>query len=149
MAQAFRLQLLLDLAKRRLDAATQELYRLRNHWDEAQAKLEQLEAYQKEYDAGLGARLAEGLPAHQFNDYRLFLSKLHRAIEAQGEEVARRRRVWEEEHARWLALRQRHKALTVLEQRHWQSEQAIEARRDQKQQDEFAVRVVKDNPVSR
>ena len=147
MAQAFRLQVLLDLAKRRVEAATQELYRLRIHWDDAQGKLGQLEAYQVEYAAGLEARMTQGLPAHQFNDYRLFLDKLTRAIQAQTEEAGRRRSAWEEEYARWRDLRQRQQALAVLEQRHWLSEAAIEARREQKQQDEFALRAVKDNPL--
>lgn len=146
MAQPFRLQLLLDLARRSLDTATQELYRLRTQWDEAQAKLDQLGAYRREYDAGLGARLAEGLPAHQFTDYRLFLDKLQRAIRVQGEEVGRRRHAWEAEHARWLQLRQRERAFGTLEQRHWLSERTLEARREQKQQDEFALRALKDNP---
>jgi flagellar FliJ protein len=147
MARAFRLQVLLDLAKRRLDAATQELYRLRMHWDEAQAKLDQLQAYRHEYSAGLDARLREGLPAYQVQDFRLFLAKLQRAIQAQAEEVARRQRAWEAEHEHWLDLRQREQALGVLEQRHERSEAQLEARREQKQQDEFALRAVKENPL--
>jgi flagellar FliJ protein len=147
MAGVFRLQVLLDLAKHRVEAATQELYRLRIHWNEAQAKLDQLEAYQREYAAGLEARMTQGLPAHQFKDYSLFLAKLTRAIQAQTEEVVRRRRAWEEEHVRWRDLRQRQQAFAVLEQRHAVAEAAIDARREQKQQDEFALRAVKNNPV--
>lgn len=147
MAQAFRLQLLLDLAGTRLEAATQELYRRRIQWDEAQGKLDQLLAYQREYEAGLGARLVEGLPADQLHDYRLFLDKLDRAIRAQTEQVARHRQAWEEEHARWLQVRQRKQALEVLEHRHRLSEAGLEARREQKQQDEFALRAGKDDPL--
>jgi flagellar FliJ protein len=147
MARAFRLQVLLDLAQRRLETATRELQRLRTAWSEAQSKLDQLRAYEAEYAAALDTRLVAGMSTHQFNDYCLFLGKLARAIQAQAEEVDRRRRAWEEEHARWLSLRQRQQALGVRAQRHDATELAIEVRREQKEQDEFALKAVKDNPV--
>ena len=147
MARAFRLQVLLDLARDRLETATRELQRLGIALSGAQGKLDQLQAYEAEYAAGLGTRLAAGMTTHQFNDYNLFLGKLARAIQAQAEEVGRRRGAWEEEHARWLSLRQRQQALGVLAQRHDAAELAIEARREQKEQDEFALKGVKDRPA--
>ena len=147
MGRVFRLQVLLDLAQRRLETATRELQRLRTPWSEAQGKLDQLRTYEAEYAASLRTRLAAGMSTHQFNDYGLFLGKLARAIQAQAEEVERRRRAWEEEHARWLSLRQRQQALAVLAQRHDATELAVEARREQKEQDEFALKVLKDKPV--
>jgi flagellar FliJ protein len=143
MARAFRLQVLLDLAQRHLDAATVELQRLRIQWNEAQQKRDQLIAYETEYATGLRARLGEGMPAHQVNDYRLFLDKLARAIQAQSEEVERRRAAWEAGHARWLGLKQRQEALHVLAQRHESAEAVLESRREQKEQDEFALRSAK------
>jgi flagellar protein FliJ len=144
MARAFRLQVLLDLAQRRLDAATVELQRLRMQWTEAQQKRDQLAAYETEYASGLGMRLREGMPAHQVNDYRLFLDKLARALDAQGEEIERRRAAWEAGHARWLELKQRQEALRVLRERHALAEAALESRHEQKEQDEFALRPTKD-----
>ncbi len=149
MARPFRLQLVLDLALQRVDAATSELQRLRAQWNEAQSKLEQLEAYATEYSTGLSARLAQGMPVHQLNDYRLFQSKLARAIQAQSEEVDRRHRAWDDAHARWLGLRRRHQALGVLAQRHVAAEALVEARREQKEQDEFALKAVKEPPFRR
>lgn len=149
MARPFRLQLVLDLALQRLDAATNELQRLRAQWNEAQTKLDELQAYATEYSTGLGVRLAQGMPAHQLNDYRLFQAKLARAIQAQSEEVDRRHRAWDEEHARWLGLRQRHQALEVLAQRHVAAEAVVETRREQKEQDEFALKAVKEPPFRR
>jgi flagellar protein FliJ len=147
MAQPFRLQVLLDLAHDRLEAASVELQRLRHHWQEAQVKHDQLAGYQKEYAAGLQERLSTGIPAHLLADYRLFLDKLARAIRAQGDEVDRRRTAWEQEHARWLTLRQREQALEVLLQRHRAAQVVHESRREQKQQDEFAQKGGKDNPL--
>lgn len=147
MAEPFPLQVLLDLAQNRLEAASAELQRLRHQWQEAQAKLDQLASYQTEYTAGLQERLSTGIPAHLLSDYRLFLDKLARAIRAQGDEVDRRRLVWEKEHAQWLALRQREQALDVLLQRHRATQVLHESRREQKQQDEFAQKGGKDNPL--
>jgi flagellar FliJ protein len=147
MAQPFRLQVLLDLAHDRLEAASAELQRLRHHWQEAQVKLDQLGGYQTEYANGLQERLSTGIPAHLLTDYRLFLDKLARAIRAQGEEVDRRRIAWEQEHLRWLALREQEQALEVLLQRHQAAQVQQESRREQKQQDEFAQKSAKDNPL--
>ena len=80
MAEPFRLQVLLDLSRDRLETASVELQRLRQHWAEAQGKLEQLTAYQSEYGATLKQRLSAGIPASLFSDYRLFLDKLARAM---------------------------------------------------------------------
>ena len=143
MARAFRLQVLLDLAQRHIDAATIELQRLRQQLSEAQDKRDQLAAYQTEYATVLEVRLREGMAAHQVNDFRLFLDKLARAIEAQSAEVERRRAAWETGQARWLSLRQRREALNVLADRHDTSEAALASRREQKEQDEFALKLGK------
>jgi flagellar protein FliJ len=140
MAQAFRLQVLLDLARDRLEAASRELQRLRQQWVDAQAKLDQLIGYQAEYANGLQERLSTGVAAHLLADYRLFLDKLARAIRAQGEEVQR-------QHLEWLELRKREQALEVLLQRHQAAQLLLESRRDQKQQDEFALKSSKDSPL--
>jgi flagellar protein FliJ len=146
MARPFRLQVLLDLTQQRVDAATSELQRLHARWNEARSELDQLQADSTEYSARLGARLTQGMSMHQLNDYRVFLDKLAQAVQAQSQEVDQRRRDWEEGHARWLGLRQRHQALAVLAQRHSTSEAVVEARREQRAQDEFALKAAKEPP---
>jgi flagellar FliJ protein len=140
MAAPFRLQTVLELAGRRLDVATAELQKLRARLQQAQDKLEQLEAYRSEYEVALTAALREGLPADRLRDFRAFMAKLARAIEGQGIETQRCRQAWEEEHKRWLRLRSRQQALQVLRERHERSESLRDARVDQKQQDEFALK---------
>jgi flagellar FliJ protein len=149
MAQPFRLQILLDLAKDKLDAATIELQRLRQHWSEAQSKFDQLTGYQTEYANGLQEKLSAGIPSHLMTDYRLFLEKLARAIRAQGEEVERRRGAWQRAHEEWLALKQREQALDALLQRHRAAQSLQETRRDQKEQDEFASKSARESPLRR
>ena len=140
MAAPFRLQTVLELAARRLDVATAELQKLRARLQQAQARLDQLQGYRTEYEASLAAALSQGLPADRLRDFQAFLAKLARAMEAQGAEVARCRQSWEEEHQRWMRLRNREQALQVLRVRHEHSESVRDARIEQKQQDEFALR---------
>ncbi len=140
MVAPFRLQTVLELAARRLDVATGELQKLRARLQQGQEKLDQLQGYRAEYEASLAAALTQGLPADRLRDFQAFLAKLARAIEAQGAEVARLRQAWEEEHQRWLRLRNREQALQVLRERHEHSESVRDARVEQKQQDEFALR---------
>jgi flagellar protein FliJ len=147
MAAPFGLQTVLELAARRLDVATAELQKLRARLQQAQDKRDQLQGYRGEYEASLAATLAQGLPADRLRDFQAFLAKLARAIEAQGAEVVRCRQAWEEEHQRWLQLRNREQALQVLRARHEHSESVRDARIEQKQQDEFALRRGRDQDI--
>jgi flagellar FliJ protein len=147
MAAEFRLQAVLDLAGRRLDAATVELQKLRARLQQAEHKLEQLHGYRAEYRAALAAALGEGLEADRLRDFQAFLAKLARAIEAQDSEVQRCRQAWEQEHQRWLQLRSREQALQVLRTRHERAESQRAQRIEQKQQDDFARRRGRDEPA--
>jgi flagellar FliJ protein len=138
MAQ-FTLKTVREVAQRRLDTATRELRRLADRRAEAQTKLDQLEGFRREYEAQLQQALVRGLEADRLRDYQQFLVKLARAIEAQGAELARCTQAWEEQHRAWLELRSREQAFGVLEERHELSEAVREGRREQKQQDEFAL----------
>jgi flagellar protein FliJ len=148
MATPFRLQTVLEVAARRLEVATVELQKLRGRLQQAQDKLSQLQGYRAEYEATLAASLSRGLPADRLRDFQAFLAKLARAIEAQSTEVARCRQAWQEEHQRWLRLRSREQALQVLRTRHEHGEALRDARIEQKEQDEFALRRGRDRSAS-
>lgn len=147
MAAQFRLQAVLEVATRRLDAATAELQKLRDRLQQAQDKLDQLHGYRAEYRAALDAALAEGLEADRLRDFQAFLAKLARASQAQAAEVERCRTAWEHEHRRWLELRNREQALQVLRTRHERAQSQHAARLEQKQQDEFASKRGRDEPA--
>ena len=139
MARGFRLQAVLELAQRRLEAATAQLQRLGAQRQEAQAKLAQLEGFRTEYRSGREQALVQGMEPDRLRDFDAFLAKLDRAIALQAVEVQRAQQAWEAEHARWLELRSREQALGVLAQRHFAAEAVREGRTEQKQQDEFAA----------
>ena len=109
-----------------------------------------LSGYQTEYASGLQERLSTGIPSHLLADYRLFLDKLARAIGAQGEEVERNGAT---RGSRSMCAGSR----CASASRHWKCccsgirpRRALqEARREQKQQDEFALKSIKENPLPR
>jgi flagellar protein FliJ len=139
MARGFRLQPVLELARRRLEAATTQLQKLGVLRQEAQARLAQLKAFQAEYQTSRRQGLAQGMEPDRLRDFDAFLAKLERALGQQTAEVERNTQAWEAEHRRWLELRSREQALAVLERRHLALLAAQEARSEQKQQDEFAA----------
>jgi flagellar FliJ protein len=145
MARRFPLQPVLDLAQRRLETATAQLQKLGVQRQDAEAKLAQLQSFQVEYRANRAQALTQGMEPDRLRDFDAFLVKLERAIEVQGAEVARARQAWEAEHERWLALRGREQALSVLERRHAALQARQAARAEQKQQDEFAARKGRDS----
>jgi hypothetical protein len=94
MASDFALQPLLDLAGRRLEAATAELQRLAALRQQAEDSLAQLQSRQAEYLTGLQRALARGIEPTPARDYRAFLSRLERAIGLR--QSGARRRAWAE-----------------------------------------------------
>jgi flagellar FliJ protein len=140
MAEGFALQPLLDLAQRRLEAATAALQRLAGSRQQADDDLAQLKRRHARYSTDLQQALARGIEPHRLRDYRAFLDRLLRAVDVQAEELERRRRAWADAHARWLDLRRREQALSVLRQRHRSAEAVGEGRREQRRQDELATR---------
>jgi flagellar FliJ protein len=146
MARPFRLQTLLDLGAQRLDAAALELQKLNGAWRQAQSKLDQLLGFQAEYEAARAQAMAQGIEADRLRDFQRFLTKLRLAIQAQGAEAERCQQAWMQQHRVWLELRQREQALVALRERHAQAEAVRERRREQKEQDEFALRTRKENP---
>lgn len=138
MAKPFHLQPLIDLAEERSQAAAQTLARLKNAWQEAELKLNQLQAYLQEYQQGLQRQTQAGFSISQWRDYQAFILKLELAIKAQTEEVGRCRLRWESGQMEWQAREREVKAYQTLRQRHEQAERKTEERMDQRLQDEFA-----------
>lgn len=138
MAKPFHLQSLVDLAEERSQSAAQMLARLKHAWVEAENKREQLETYLHEYRSRLQQQTENGLTAIQWRDYQAFMAKLEMAIKAQGGEIDRCQQLWEAGQVEWQACERELKAYLTLRQRHEESERKLEAKQDQRVQDEFA-----------
>lgn len=139
MARAFRLQTVLELSRNRLEAASRRLQSHAARRREAEATLAQLLGFQSEYRDARARGLRDGMEPDRLRDFDAFLAKLEQAIVLQRAEVDRAQGQWQAEHRQWLELRRNEQALEVLRQRHERAEAAIAARREQKEQDEFAA----------
>lgn len=149
MASGFRLEPVLELARRRLDSATVELQKLAQRRADAQDRLDQLNRFLADYREQFRVALQAGLDRARHQDFCAFLAKLERAIELQGAEVQRSQDAWAAQHNEWLDLRKREQAMDVLKARHVADEAVRDGKREQKQQDEFAGRRAHGDEASR
>lgn len=105
---------------------------------DAQLQLEQLVEYRLEYSAG---RVNMQMNIQQLRDYQLFLDKLNKSIDQAREQIQQRKLSCEKQRLLWLKSRTRSKALDSVIAKYQQQEAIIEARIEQKEQDEFASRI--------
>lgn len=138
MAKPFHLQPLVDLAQDRSQEAAQALGKLKHVWQEAQHKQTQLQTYLEEYRSRLHLQSQTGLSALQWRDYQVFMHKLELVIQMQGHEIERCRLSWEMGQVAWQACEREVKAYETLRKRHDEAESKLDAKQDQRLQDEFA-----------
>jgi len=84
-------------------------------------------------------------PLPQAAQSLLRIAKLKLAVEVQAAETQRCKEAWNQQHERWRDLRQRERALDALRTRHARAERLRDQKREQKEQDEFALRTRKEN----
>jgi flagellar FliJ protein len=104
---------------------------------DAQLQLEQLMGYRSEYSSGRGSN---GLSAGQLKDYQFFLNKLNQSIDQARINILNKKQLCEQQKINWLKTRSRSKALDAVIVKYQIQEAQIEARIEQKEQDEFASR---------
>jgi flagellar protein FliJ len=104
---------------------------------DAQLQLEQLIEYRNEYGRG---RTNMGLGATQLKDYQAFLNKLNQSIDQARINILNKKQSCEQQKLSWLKTRSRSKALDAVIVKYKMQEAQIEARIEQKEQDEFSSR---------
>jgi len=83
------------------------------------AQLEQLVQFKEDYERTLAAKSSAGMDARQFQDYRLFLTRLNEAITQQTQEIQGSAASLSEVRQEWVSKSQRNQALDQLvEDRH-------------------------------
>jgi len=104
---------------------------------DAQLQLEQLIEYRSEYNNG---RVSGSLSAIQLRDYQVFLDKLNQSIDQARLNIINKKQLCEQQKLNWLKTRSRSKALDAVIVKYQMQEAQIEARIEQKEQDEFSSR---------
>jgi flagellar FliJ protein len=134
------LALLRGLSEDKRNAAGQRLKRAVTLHRASAARLEMLERYRGEYRARLSEGSARGVTPDELRNFRDFLERLEQAIAQQRAETQALARGVEECRGRWLSESRREKSFGVLAERALSAEREREARRLQKQTDEFSAR---------
>jgi flagellar FliJ protein len=129
-----------EVASRRCDAQAKRLAEAVHARDDAQRRLDMLIGYRGDYEARLADAGSRGIDREALRNYQAFLGQLERAIAQQAELVAVAARSVEGARAQWHSERVRVESFEVLGERHGPSVARHEARRTQKQTDEWAGR---------
>lgn len=106
----------------------------------AQNKLRQLNEFLAEYQSRLKVSGARGMGVGQWRDFQHFLRRLEEAVGVQQGEVDQSVQRFLLERQGWQNERRQVKAYEKLMERERERLQVAEARREQKQTDEFASR---------
>ncbi len=140
MAKPFPLQILLNLAQEGSNAAAAQLGVVNGHDRDMQQRLQLLLEYRDEYSARLTDVTKTGTHSMDLRNFREFMDKIDVAIEQQRELVAAAKREVETGKIHWHKQQRRLKSFDTLSQRHRSAELKSEARLEQKEQDDFALR---------
>ncbi len=138
MPRRFPLQTLLDLTQSHTDAAAGTLHTLKGAWQIAEDKLSQLLQYESDYRTRLQQASQKGMSVHQIRNFQQFLVKLEMAISQQREEVSNCKNRWESGQVEWQSHKRKLNAYGTLSERHRKNEIKVEARQEQREQDELS-----------
>jgi flagellar FliJ protein len=131
---------LTELATRRRDEQAQYLGEATRERDEARRRLELLLSYRTDYQARLAQAGSRGIDREGLANYRAFLAQLERAIAQQQALVDGAERKVEGARSLWASERRRVESFRTLDQRHLTAVARQDARREQKNADEWTAR---------
>lgn len=137
MKKTQRMQLLVDVAKRKEDQVAKQLMRDRAKVDQDRQKLDELKNYASQYES---ERNLLGLSPYLTTNYQHFVSRVQQAIVQQEAAVGRSQQQADMTMRRWLQARAKTQSMDWLKSKS-QKEQALqEAKQEQLYSDELAMR---------
>lgn len=136
----FPLQTLLDLAQQKMDEAGRRLAALLASEQQGEQKLQLLKDYRAEYHARFVEAGKRGMGPQEWRNFQDFLGRLDDAIAQQQQLVSQAHQQSEQGQQTWLSERTRAKAFDMLSQRHEARQQHMQAKREQKEADEFSAK---------
>lgn len=106
---------------------------------DARLRLEELERYRRDYETGLGRRVAGGMGGPALRDYHAFLGRLGEAIVQQRQVIARCETERDFDQQRWREIAVQLKAVSAVVERWRGEERVLENRAEQRDIDERAT----------
>lgn len=137
MKKSKRMQILVDIAKRKEDDVAKMVANEQTRLQQDQFKLQELKDYAEQYDQ---QRNLIGLSPYLTTNYQHFVDRLQQAIKQQEAQVNRSQQSVNMAMKRWQEARAKTQGMDWLKDKSVAEEVAAEDRQDQKQIDEFANR---------
>ncbi|MGF6533616.1 MULTISPECIES: flagellar export protein FliJ [Paraburkholderia] len=143
MAKHFPIKTLIGLAQDDVDAAAQRLGRAQREASEVQAQLDALVRYRDEYHSRFTTTAQSGMPAGNMRNFQAFIDTLDAAIEQQRKLLNAANARVEAAKPEWQRHKQKLGSYEVLQARGEAAEAQQTARREQRDADEHAARILR------
>ncbi|MBC8745439.1 flagellar FliJ protein [Paraburkholderia sp. WC7.3g] len=143
MSKHFPIKTLIGLAQDDVDAAAQRLGRAQRERHDVQAQLDSLVQYRNEYYARFTESAQSGMPAGNMRNFQAFIDTLDTAIEQQRNLFAAANARVEAAKPDWQRHKQKLGSYEVLQARGEAAEAKVAARREQRDADEHAARILR------
>lgn len=140
MTSTTTLATLIELAEGRKNKAAQEFAQAAAAHSRARERLVLIENYRSDYESRMRNQTGIGLDGTLVGNYARFIQQLTEAVEQQAQEVERCAGHMNATRVAFFGEERKLKSLEILAQRETQRQESTEARRIQKQIDEFASR---------
>lgn len=140
MTKTFSLQPLVHLAQQKNDAATKKFGQLNKQQQAAQAKLDTLLQYRKDYQTRFQEAVQNGMNQSDLRNFQGFIQRLDEAIAQQrsiNEQMLNSVQAGRNE---LQDTQRKMKSFDTLAQRHMENEKKLEAKSEQRLQDEHTGR---------
>ena len=143
MGKHFPIKTRIDLAQNAVDAAAKQLGRVQRERADVQAQLEALIRYRDEYHANFSASAQTGMPAGNWRNFQAFIDTLDAAIEQQRRLLTAATSRVEAAKPVWQSQKQKRGSYDVLQARGDAAEARLAARREQRDADEHAAKMLR------
>ncbi len=140
MTKPFTLAPLVDLAHQKNEAATRKLGKLNQQQQAAQDKLAALQQYRRDYATQFEEAAKQGMTPMDMQNFQLFIGRLDQAIQQQLQEIERANTSVRTGRHELMDTTRKMRSFDTLAQRHADNEKKLEAKADQRQQDEQSGR---------
>ncbi|WP_175718689.1 flagellar export protein FliJ [Burkholderia anthina] len=143
MAHGFPLQLLLDRAQEDLDTAAKQLGTAQRERASAAEQLDALLRYRDEYHANFAQSAQHGMPAGNWRNFQAFIDTLDTAIAQQRNVLAAAEARIDEARPNWQQKKRTVGSYEILQARGVAQEAQREAKREQRDADEHAAKMLR------
>ncbi len=140
MIKPFSLQPLVHLAQQKNDAATKKLGQLNQQQQAAQTKLDALLQYRRDYQAKFMAEAKNGMAPTDMKNFQDFIARLDQAIVQQQGVVEKAKTGVQTGRNELMDTTRKMRSFDTLAQRHADAEKKLEAKTEQRTQDEYTGR---------